>query len=383
MDNTYFVYNGQKYIIEYKDETINIYKQINGNLESLSDEENKKISELLNSGDDYIYDSAKLNELVINNPAIERKDFVMNFLNWLEDIIPEDCRENFYRNVATLKTALNLHVISSDLPEKIDEYTISGGYNTINNSLTINETYLYELIRIANTSADPKDFFWRQYCETLLHELAHMASSKFNPDTKVALCGFDTFPPGSNKEKNRGLTEGFTEIIAMAGVPGTAELSSMYYVEASLINQMIQLIGKDVFIKAYFTNQGTAPMEEKLNEIIDDPTMSSSLFRNIELNFSIRHVKEEQNVLGNIQLTLLDYLEKKLEVLFANNEVDEIGKILSAYEMMMVTPEKLEAMQRDPQLFVGVEESISRFSEIKNKYTMCLVEDNDMAGVKK
>ena len=35
-------------------------------------------------------------------------------------------------------------------------------------------------------------------------------------------------------KKSRGLTEGYTEILSMAGVPGTIEISSGYYIEAIL-----------------------------------------------------------------------------------------------------------------------------------------------------
>lgn len=169
----------------------------------------------------------------------------------------------------------------------------------------------------------------------------------------------------------------------MTGVPGTIEISSGYYIEACLINQLIQIIGNDVFIKSYFSNLGTMPMQEKLNEIINNPNLSHNLFRSIELNYSIRDINEEQNILGNIQSTLLDYLDKKLELLFANNKVDEINNILTNYELMLISPEKLELMQKNSQLFVGTGESIQKFNEIKNKYETYLNDETKSSGIKK
>lgn len=70
----------------------------------------------------------------------------------------------------------------------------------------------------------------------------------------------------------------------MAIVPETIEISSGYYIEACLINQLIQIVGNEVFLKSYFSNLGTQPIQEKMNEVINNPIMSFNLFRNIELN---------------------------------------------------------------------------------------------------
>lgn len=383
MNNNYFVYNGEKYIVEYKDKTIIIYKYSNGKIEVLSDEETKRIKLLLNSKYNYIYDSIMLNNLVNKNSEIEKKEYVINFLNWLESIIPEDCRDNFYRNIATLKTTLNIDIDISNYNTNANGYSTSAGYNTSNNSLTMNENSLYELWTIAQLNNNPQDFYWRHYSQTLLHELAHMASSRYDSETKISLCGFDKFPAENENDKSRGLTEGFTEIISMAGVPGTIEISSGYYIEASLINQLIQLIGNEVFLKSYFSNLGTKNMQEKLNEIINNPTMSSNLFRSIELNYNIRDINEEQNVLGNIQSSLLDYLDKKIELLLADNKVDEINSILTNYELMIINPEKLKIMQKNSKQYVGVDESIKKFAAIKSKYEIYLEENIQSSGVKK
>ena len=210
-----------------------------------------------------------------------------------------------------------------------------------------------------------------------------MASSRYDSDTKISLCGFDRFPAENEEDKNRGLTEGFTEIISMAGVPGTIEISSGYYIEACLINQLIQIVGNEVFLKSYFSNLGTQPIQEKMNEVINNPTMSFNLFRNIELNYNIRDINEEQNILGNIQSSILDYLDKKIELLLDENRVNEISDILANYELMMITPEKLKIMQKNPQQFIGIDENINKFNEIKNKYKSYLNEEIKSSGIKK
>ena len=383
MDNNYFVYNGKKYIVEYKDKNMNVYKCNDGKIEILSDEEIQMIRQLLNSKYNYEYDSITLTNLVNANLEMENKEYIMNFLNWLESIIPEECRDNFYRNIKTLKTTLNTNIDLSKFKSSSSGYSTSANYNTSSNSLVMNEKSLHELWKIAQLNNNPQEFYWRHYSQTLLHELAHMASSRYDSDTEISLCGFDRFPAKNEEDKNRGLTEGFTEIISMAGVPGTIEISSGYYIEACLINQLIQIVGNEVFLKSYFSNLGTQPIQEKMNEVINNPTMSFNLFRNIELNYNIGDINEEQNILGNIQSSILDYLDKKIELLLAENRVNEISDILANYELMMITPEKLKIMKKNPQHFIGIDENINKFNEIKNKYKSYLNEEIKSSGIKK
>ena len=126
------------------------------------------------------------------------------------------------------------------------------------------------------------------------------------------------------------------------------EISSGYYIEACIINQLIQIIGNETFLKSYFSNLGTKPMQERLNEIINNPNISYNLFRSIELNYNIGDINEVQNILGNIQLSILDYLDKKIELLLSDNIVNEASSVLTNYELMMISSEKLKIMQKNP-----------------------------------
>lgn len=369
MHDNYFIYDGEKYIVTYCDGKINIYKYCKGIREVLSIEERKKIEKLLNSKYSHIYNSTLLKELVDSNPKIENKGYVINLLSWLEGIIPENCKENFFRNIQTLDTSLNIGVDLSQSNNKIVGNETTGLYDAKSNSLMMPENFLRELWKVSQFDDNPSLFYWRYYSQTLLHELAHVVSSRYDSELELILCGFDVFPAKNDNDKNRGLTEGFTEIISMEGVPGTIEHLSSYYIEISLTNQLIQLVGKSVFLESYFSNLGTSPIQEKLNKIINDPTMSFNIFRSIELNYNANEVCEKQNILGNIQSMLLEYLNKKIELLFADDKVEEINNILTNYESIMITPEKLKVCYKNPQQFVGIDENVIKFNNIRDKYS--------------
>ena len=63
-----------------------------------------------------IFDSSKYNEyystriesILNNNDNIDNKDFVITFLSFLDKIIPDGSKTNFYRNLESMKDKLNL-----------------------------------------------------------------------------------------------------------------------------------------------------------------------------------------------------------------------------------------------------------------------------------
>lgn len=371
MNNSCFTMHGNEYEIRYQNKELVILKKIGDTFVLLSNDENKKIIELLNARYSYVYDSDLLLNLVNSNEKIENKPYIQNFLNWLENTIPENCRNNFYNNIETISTSLKLDINFSNfkMNSQKENVAVCAGYNTCENSLSMDEESLFMLWQMVQKTNDPQEFYWREYSKTLLHELSHMSSSKYDKTTGISLCGFDKFPPETEEDKNRGLTEGFTEIIAMTGVPRTIEISSGYYIETSLVAQLIQIIGLDVFSRSYFSNLGITEIKEKLQNIINDDNKSFKLFRDIELNFQIGYLSEKQNVLGNIQSTILDYLDKKIEILLLNNNLDEINQIITNFQQMLITPHKLEIMLKNPNDYIGVEESVSKFEKIKEKYS--------------
>ena len=367
MQNISFKYNGVTFIVSFTNNKIHIYKLNNGNYIELNAKEKEELDTLLNSQYSYIYDSELLRSLVIKNDKIESKKYLYDFLVWLENIIPLGCRDNFYRNVSTLSTELNLDFDGTG--EISSNYGAPAKYDALSNKIMMEKSELSKIRAIANQTTNPDEYYWKEYSQVLLHELSHMASSKYNPDSGVVLCGFDTYPTKELESQNRGLTEGFTEIIACAGIPSrTSEISSGYYVEASIINQLIQVIGNETFLKSYFSNKGVTDIKQQLHELIPDTNKSFQLFRNIELNYQIRHINEEQNVLSSIQSTILDYLEIKLQKLYELGESENISNILSIYEQLLITPEKLETMNKKPENFKGLLYSLEKFSGLKETY---------------
>ena len=114
MNNNFFTLNGKKYVILFGNLRITILRKENDKLVLLNEEEKKEIISILNNKSGYRYDSEKIMQIINSNNALDNKGYLSNFLQWLENIIPLECRENFYNNIKTLKTDLNLDINFSE-----------------------------------------------------------------------------------------------------------------------------------------------------------------------------------------------------------------------------------------------------------------------------
>ena len=114
MNNNFFTLNGKKYVILFGNLRITILRKENNKLVLLNEEEKKEIISILNNKNGYRYDSEKIMQIINSNNVLDNKGYLSNFLQWLENIIPLECRENFYNNIKTLKTDLNLDINFSE-----------------------------------------------------------------------------------------------------------------------------------------------------------------------------------------------------------------------------------------------------------------------------
>ena len=114
MNNNFFTLNGKKYVILFGNLRITILRKENDKLVLLNEEEKKEIISILNNKSGYRYDSEKIMQIINSNNVLDNKGYLSNFLQWLENIIPLECRENFYNNIKTLKTDLNLDINFSE-----------------------------------------------------------------------------------------------------------------------------------------------------------------------------------------------------------------------------------------------------------------------------
>ena len=164
-----------------------------------------------------------------------------------------------------------------------------------------------------------------------------------------------------------------TEIVAMAGVPGTLRITSGYYIEALLVNQIILTIGIEEVIHSYFSAAGVDGIKHKLSEFGLSDSEASYLLNLIECNFMVRKTQSTDyltNALSEIQSTLLNCFEVK-----CNREINSPGfdrkkleSLFSSYKSMLVTPSVLKLKGLNSNHYTGLEENMEKFYSLRNKY---------------
>ncbi len=362
----YFIIDNEKIYIEINDGTIIFKKYFNGVLIQLNENEKNKILNELLYDYNYTYYSELLKNIMVSNPSLNQNfDYFFAFLNFIEGIIPVKYKANFYSNLKTLQIELNLDKEFSEISDT-QSSTICGSYNVKENKIVILPESIFLIKEVSKKVANSNAFFWKYYNKDLLHELLHMASSQYDKESDVVLCGFDKYPTDDRCEMNRGLTEGMTEALTCYGIPGTIEISNNYYIEGLFINQLIQIIGAQSLIDSYFGNLGTTMLREKLCDIDGDMAKASSLFLMIELNYSIRERDEEQTILGSIQIQLVEYYSKKVFKDIENGVSEtEIRKSMDIYKKMLVTNDILNTMGKNTNNYPNLNTSLEMFSKLE------------------
>lgn len=377
MDNNYIILDFGKVFIIWENDERKFYKETKNGLVTLTEEELKIANKIFDNSKYTEYYSIKIENILRNNNDIENKDYIINFLNWLENIIPEDYRINFYKNLETLRFYLNFDCDFSNAETSNEATETCGRYSLSENRIVIHKSFLKKTWQAAQNNNNPTEFYWRHINQTILHELCHMASSRYDSVNRISFCGFDTYPSSKQSDSNRGLTEGMTEIISMAGVPNTIEIASGYYIEASFVNQLIAIVGLNVISESYFGNKGTKEIEKELDKYGTINLNSKLLFRRIEDNFYLKDFEGRQGVLAGIQSTLIKYYQNKMLFYIRNNLIskEEVEKSLDFYESMLITPEKLKLMNKDPNNYIGIYDSIEKFYLIKEKIISALADN--------
>lgn len=363
MNRDYIILDIGKIVIVWENKTKKIFKEENNELIELNDSERIYVENYLNQEQGYIYYSERLENIVKQNPNIEEKEMLLPILFDLESMIPIDSRENFYHNVETLDTFFLLDLVKTTIVEKKSNHLNPAFYNIKENRLHLDNFALKEVLNISMETTGNDEFYQTYLRYNLFHELNHVASSEFDENSQVSFCGYDKFPASSEEDRNRGLTEGITDAIALWKNPKMPRLMSGYYNEVCIAMQLVNILGVDTMFSPYFKHDGIGKLKEGLQSVIKDEDKSYQLFRRIEYNYQLRKNNEKQTLLGNIQSTLVEYFKEKIKQALLDNSM---------------TPEALIEKGKNPNNYIGLDKSVEEFKEMRAKFELVLTWDTEM-----
>lgn len=373
----YIIVNDKKIIIDYKNDT-KFYVEDDSMITPLGEAEQVLINEIFKENNEFVFYDELLSLIVEDNKNFDQSNkFLTPLLEFVSSVVPLKYRGTFYKNLSTLKIEHNLDHINRncgnnfELPRYIghDKNDLSNA-----NKIVIPGSYLGFIYNATIHSDNPVNSFNIHFNFALLHELFHVASSKFDPDTEIFYCGLYESHSDDPLKKNRGLTEGITNLLASDSIRKFSDKAVGYPIETLIASQLRFIVGYDKIIDSYFGNKGVGELVSELNKLYDDKELSINLFKRIEDNYKLQgYVNKKkslipQSLLSSVQLILIFYLEKKMEVLKANGYTDQIVELLSLYENALITPESLTARGIDNSCYLGLNKSIDAFSKLTKKY---------------
>ena len=299
-----------------------------------------------------------------------KDDVLLPLLEFLMGVVPLECVNNLYQNFSTLKINYNLNssFLDEDVVDIVDLQM--GSYDVIENKIEINKKGLKFIWNYLYEHSNFSKLFVNEVSFVLLHELCHMASSSYDDENDIIMCGFDVYSVTDDSYfMHRGLVEGMTEYISYMGISNT-KVPSQYYVEFLFVNQLCQIVGKDVLIESYFKHLGTNKIESVLSKLDcrDDAFKNAQeFFIRFEDNYQLRHQNIRQSLLANIQSSLIYYYMCKLNQDIKSNNMtyDSIMESLYNFEQSLVVPYKLLFIKKDPSNYIGLERVINEFYKFK------------------
>lgn len=384
----YIVLDIGKIVIIHEDGRRNFYKDEDGDLFLLTKEEFDYVNSFfqVDSGD--VCYSEKLNAVLSKNKELKYKDeILLPLLEYLESIIPQECIHDLYQNLSTLK--IDYHFDSDFLDEKmVDIHSLQmGSYHVIENKIEVTKAGLKFIWEYFHDYSDFKKLFGNEVGVVLLHELCHMVSSRYDKESNMIMCGFDVYSASDDFETiHRGLTEGMTEFVSHIGI-SNIQIVSQYMIETLFVDQLCQIVGKDVMLESYFKHLGTNKIEKVLSEMDsrDDAfKYAQQFFIRFEDNYQLRHQNIKQSLLANIQSSLVYYYRCKLnhDIQCNNISYASIMESLHNFEQALVVPERLFSMKKDPRDYIGLERVLKEFYDFKESIVRNYGMNNKTINVK-
>ena len=368
MDMAYFIINNIKYIFDYNKYKFEIYKLVNSEKYSLTDEERKYFNDILKEGNNYIFNTEVLDDVVASNNSITSSSEILELIKLLEKVIPEKYRTNLYNN---LKTLIVLEVEQ----EELDGKNVPANYDALTNTIKIN--YSHESIKDNE----------KKKRAVIFHELVHMASSHYDKENNIVYSGFHKID--LNNETNNfglGLTEGFTEYLATSTIynePGV--IQGIYIVEQMLVNQLSCIVGDEVLFDAFFNNKGISYLKENLSHIFDDRGKLLNTFLNIESYHYLDSKCTSTDSVTIAQFELISFFEEKckraLADAYTHPEVNnKMHELLNKYNMFVVDTQFLTSAGLNSNKYEYIDESAKMFDSIKGRFEMILPSFNGIEG---
>lgn len=292
---------------------------------------------------------------------------------YLFEIIPENFHFRFINNLEKVKFGYRLNekkYLSDDKVTDNDGVTFAF-YSLLENEIMFCLNSVGDLISQANGQKFKVDYLIKIVSSIYLHELTHLASSRFDSKENVLYTGFTKIDYNKNVSYNMGITEGMTDIITNRAFP-TIDNNVYYYEFATaFVGQLCTILSFEFMAGEYFKANGIDNIILELNKYVDSES-NRKVFNIIEFLYLTQHHNDNPNLFYNgpglVQKCMFEYFKLELMNKLENNK-DSLFKTLeyiSDFEKYMITPYRLYDMDLPYEKFPGIGEIYLEFIDLKN-----------------
>lgn len=148
---------------------------INNYLVNLSKKEFDDVQNILRGKSKTLYFSKALDEIYDSNHKIDsfKSSTLKSILEYIELLIPEGYRDNFYRNLKTLEIDYGVEYVSleKDKKDKKNKGILTlGGYSVVENKIVIYKHTLDDKRAYANTTDNPDETYNKEINRILFRD---------------------------------------------------------------------------------------------------------------------------------------------------------------------------------------------------------------------
>ncbi len=226
--------------------------------------------------------------------AIKSKKLNEDIL-FVKELIPENGRKNFERNVETLK--INVYE---------DKKRCTGEYSP-------KENYINLSLKGLSNMAYRNNYDYFDYLNySVKYLLLNVAITNYDKDNDIIYSGFSTynFNKIKNEDINENLNRGFMSLLLSDESIENIISNNVYYPIAGMLTE---IVGMDIMKDAFFNNKGLTPIIDKLNWCGVSRDDAKELFKDIN---NIEKGYEEKTIyyrLPRVQKTLVSFFSKKID----------------------------------------------------------------------
>ena len=215
------------------------------------------------------------------------REVVKEFVDVMEREFPKDALANFYNNINEAKIKRSASVMI---------FEASGIYLCRRNKINV------------------------ERISSLYHELFHLASASYDPETKLARAGFSQVyytlkAPFEGVNMGIGLNEGYTEYLTQKYFKGKCKVNKLYRFEVNVASNLEKIVGEEEMKRLYLKsnlrglieNLKQYASEEEVMQFITSVDLVSRHFTDI---FLFRNRKMKESITNVYTFLMKVYLTK-------------------------------------------------------------------------